>query len=57
MPDIKMCTNFKCPLADKCYRVSCKPNDIVQSYQFFEPKFDYIKKEFYCQMLLKKLIK
>ena len=35
MPDIAMCSNDDCPLADKCYRHEAEPSD-WQSYANFE---------------------
>lgn len=35
MPDISMCTNTSCPLADKCYRVQAEPS-FWQAYTPFE---------------------
>jgi hypothetical protein len=37
MPDITMCVNVECPLADSCYRVKAKPSD-YQSWSFFNYK-------------------
>ena len=31
MPDISMCSGLKCPLKDKCYRKTAKPNPYRQS--------------------------
>ena len=31
MPDITKCTGEGCPLKDKCYRFTCRP-DYLQSY-------------------------
>jgi hypothetical protein len=38
MPDIAMCTNTACPLADSCYRKQAKPNEYYQAYHPFEYK-------------------
>lgn len=34
MPDISMCSNKNCPLKDKCYRFTAKPNE-RQAYSDF----------------------
>lgn len=39
MPDISMCVNNKCPLRDRCYRFTAKPNPHRQSYSSFT--FEY----------------
>jgi hypothetical protein len=40
MPDISMCKNYLCPLSEKCYRFTAKPNPYMQSYAAFEPEED-----------------
>ena len=36
MSDITMCSSEHCPMKDKCYRVSAKPNKFAQSWSNFE---------------------
>jgi hypothetical protein len=36
MPDISKCENEACPLKDTCYRFTCKPNELWQSYDKFD---------------------
>lgn len=36
MSDITMCSNEHCPMKDKCYRASAKPNKFAQSWSNFE---------------------
>ena len=41
MPDITMCSNYKCPIRWHCYRSASsgtEPSDRRQSYSRFEPK-------------------
>lgn len=38
MPDITMCNNSKCPIAQWCYRYRAIPTPHWQSYAHFEPK-------------------
>jgi hypothetical protein len=38
MPDITMCTNKECKLNKKCKRFLILPDNVVQSFQKFEPK-------------------
>ena len=40
MPDITMCTNNDCPMADNCCRYGCPPDKFKQAYQKFEPIID-----------------
>lgn len=40
MPDFTMCRNEDCPVKNKCYRVTAKPDDMAQSYQVFYPFTD-----------------
>ena len=40
MPDISKCSNHKCPLAKKCFRHECEPNDFWQAYTSFTPLQD-----------------
>ena len=35
MPDITLCINTNCPLKDKCYRYTAKP-ELLQAYTRFE---------------------
>jgi hypothetical protein len=35
-PDISMCANEECPLKEKCYRYTAKP-EMMQSYGDFKP--------------------
>ena len=35
MPDITMCFSEDCPMRNKCYRATAKPNPIYQSYADF----------------------
>ena len=32
MPDITMCTGKDCPIKEKCYRYTAKPDEFRQSY-------------------------
>ena len=36
MSDITMCSSEHCPMKDKCYRASAKPNKFAQSWSNFE---------------------
>ena len=38
MPDITMCHGENCPLKEKCYRYTAKPNRYFQSF-FQEPPY------------------
>lgn len=38
MPDITMCMGTGCPLKDKCYRYTAKPDEYWQSY-FVVPEY------------------
>jgi hypothetical protein len=40
MPDFSMCKNYLCPLSEKCYRFTAKPDPMWQSYALFEPESD-----------------
>lgn len=44
MPDITMCAGKDCPLKDKCYRFTAKPNPYWQSY-FMKTPYDKNKKD------------
>lgn len=50
MPDITICTNETCPLADSCYRFTATPNGKYQSFAFFNP----VKEEtsYTCEMFI-----
>lgn len=37
MPDISMCENNACPLANRCYRHEATPTPLWQVYAAFEP--------------------
>ena len=37
MPDITMCMNHSCPMADTCYRNQAKPDKYRQSWSNFNP--------------------
>lgn len=47
MPDITMCRNRNCPLADNCFRSLAEPSE-CQSYARFEPDFSKEEQRFYC---------
>lgn len=32
MPDISMCSGDGCPIKEKCYRFTAKPDEYLQSY-------------------------
>lgn len=51
MPDITMCSNHKCPAADKCWRYGCKPTRTYQSYALFTPNQDD-SKGFKCDFFM-----
>lgn len=36
MPDITMCCNHSCPKAPGCYRHQAEPNELRQSWAYFE---------------------
>jgi len=40
MPDISLCKNYICPLAEQCYRFTAKPDEYFQAYSEFEPDDD-----------------
>jgi hypothetical protein len=40
MPDISLCKNYMCPLAEECYRFTAKPDEFYQAYSEFEPDDD-----------------
>lgn len=46
MPDITMCVNDACPMADKCWRFGAPPNTPHQAYAKFEPVWN--ENEDYC---------
>jgi hypothetical protein len=37
MPDISLCKNYMCPLAEQCYRFTAPPSEFRQVYHDFEP--------------------
>lgn len=51
MPDITMCSNDNCPVADNCWRYGCPPKKEMQSYQKFEPQQDD-ENDFVCNMFI-----
>jgi len=55
MPDITMCKNHDCPVADKCWRYGCPPKEKGQSYQVFEPQKDN-EEEFECDGFIEYLV-
>ena len=36
MPDISKCFGNDCPLKEKCFRYTCKPDELWQSYNDFK---------------------
>ncbi len=40
MPDIAMCQNQTCPLANQCYRFTATPSEMAQAYVTFSPNSD-----------------
>lgn len=36
MPDISMCLNKECSLAENCWRFNAPPDRVAQSYQDFQ---------------------
>ncbi len=46
MPDISMCSNKQCPLANRCYRGIAIPNPYRQSYT----EFDHIGCEYFIDV-------
>ena len=49
MPDISMCENKNCHLANNCWRFNATPDRVAQSYADFEPD-DEGNCDFYIDM-------
>ncbi len=45
MPDIAKCESKDCPLKEKCYRYTCEPDEIWQSYSDFTDSLNEDKTE------------
>jgi hypothetical protein len=50
MPDITMCVNKACPLADACYRFTATPDKHRQSYAGFAYKTEFYDRDGYSEM-------
>jgi len=49
MPDIAKCTGGDCPIKNKCYRFTLKPNEFRQSY-FVSLPFKKVGDKVSCEM-------
>jgi hypothetical protein len=57
MADLTLCTNFKCPLSNTCWRHNCIGAKDNQYYQEFEPTIDSKTGKASCDFYLEKITK